>query len=364
MLSDRFRKRITAVALMLLLFLPINVKAEEIKNQGDADLEYKACVPFSFSVSSVFNQYEYVYAYLFNEDTGKAYSVGTNFINTPDAYAYLDKGTYALGYIRLGEENITEMNYVMTPATFTVTEDKQVSADNIRINVSYQKKTADAVNTSLRINEGSFRGYASISYYNNTESVYRDKTDETIKYLYHTTVRKGNSSLPMYSGTVSISNINVYDNKKIPMNVYYKPSEQKAGEEIINMYAFYSEDELSEKQLAYLTDEKNGYILKSADEMCEFTDIEEGNTQLTIDGKALDKTFIVYVDDIPYPYNGCDISHLTPDKKERAPIYFKKSSKQSIDLRKGSFSYIPEILFIVTLLVIITVVFIGKKKRK
>lgn len=364
MLLDQFRKKGIAVVLMLLLFLPLNVNAEKAENQGDVELENKVCVPISFSVSTAFNQFEYVYAYLFNQETGKVYSVGTNFMTAPDAVAYLDEGTYSLGYIRLGEENITEMNYAMAPETFTVLADKTVSSDNIRINVSYQKKTADAVNTSLRINGGSFRGYAFISYFNNTESVYRDKPDETIKYLYHSTVRKGNTSLPMMSGTASISNINVYDNQKVPMNVYYNPNEFVAGEDTIEIYAFYSEDELSEKELEFLEEEDNGYILKAADEMCEFTNIEDKKTQLTYEGRALDETFEVYVDDIPYPYSGCDISHKTPDGKEKNPTYFKKSSEQSIDLRNSEVSYIPELLFFIVLIVIGTIIILAKKKKR
>lgn len=369
-------KLLLSLILILSVLYPSNISnAEEISDntdysvpEGDGYLANKTAVPITFSVANIFSQYKTGYAYFVNTKTHEVYSTGTNFNEVPVASIYCEPGEYELGSFTFDNHlTPTEMEISMTPSTFVVGEDGSISSDHIQINVIYRKLHATEIPLATFVNDGHFKGYLSISYYDVSENAFQDNHDRQMEYLYHLSVDNGSSIDKVLSGDIYITNIYAYDENKNPLNVYYNPESFKLTEENnkVYLYAFANESELDKNTLA--TIKENGYILKPANKMCEYTKIPNGFAWV-LDGVSQDDSIKIFANDIPYPLTGCEKYTKDPSGKEIGLDYFHSNNgeeTQPIDLtdEKKSFPVIP-VALVCVIAIMVTIYIVYNKKKK
>lgn len=249
------------------------------------------------------------------------YVVELSFTDYQDVYQYkkyFPYGTYCLYYVEF-DEPVLNMSYQMDPEAFMVTENGY--SGNIWINVDYTQTIPVNVKHSLTINDGDgFRGYLNMTYYCRTDTFFsgqeKKALDQDPGNVERVRIRHVSEENPdvvtneIPAGDVCISNINVYDMDKEPLNVYYNPEfvtvergmayDNEIYEDSI--YVFRTGAELTEDQLEKIAE--SGYVLRPASEMDPYSESRNESFDLY---KGRSEIFTVLDGDIPPGEPGYDL---------------------------------------------------------
>lgn len=364
-------------------FQPTNVQALDIIYEEDCYEGGYETGPISIApaVDKIFSQFEYLMIDLYNVE--EQYIVEEVLVDYEESYKYdtvLPVGTYVLLDVYF-EDFASNKKFSMTPEQIVVTPNGvEGTTDNIVwINVNYEQYETVPVTNRVIVNDGkSFDGYVNMTYYNKTDTVFRDDNEKQVIELTHVSAaQKKYIDTKVSAGEACISNMNVYDKNKEPLNVYYQPNFFELQRNLAyedgyvkehNVYIFSDESELSKDVLEKVKNPENGYILKTSEEMRPYEELEN-ETFIIVDGKSEFET--VLDGDIPKGEPGYVANEVedVEDVVEDETIEMEEDAvveDVDTDTEKKSFikNHMTLVFGIVTAIVVVVIVVIMFKKRK
>lgn len=311
-------------------------------------------------------------------EVNKHYYVEYDFTDFTEEYKYeklMPVGTYQLAYVDFSDP-VINMTYLCDPEEFTVTEDGY--ADNIWINVDYTQTNTVNIQNEVSVNDGKgFSGYLHMTYYDKTDTEFtqqeKDDMDQDTDYVQRIQIFHVSQQNPskfenvLTAGDICISNINVYDEEKKPLNVYYNPDyftldrsmsyDNKTNKHSI--YVFKDLSELTDEQLATIKEE--GYILKEASKMDTYYDMQ--NEQFNV-YKGESPLFTVYNGDIPAGEAGNKIVAPVETQEDDSSVSAPEVTPKKPDTAKKKISTFDIVMIVVIAIGIISVSVVIKRKRK
>lgn len=311
-------------------------------------------------------------------EVNKHYYVEYDFTDFTEEYKYeklMPVGTYQLAYVEFSDP-VINMTYLCDPEEFTVTEDGY--PDNIWINVDYTQTETVNIQNEVTVNDGKgFSGFLNMTYYNKTDTEFtqqeKDDMDQDTDYVQRIQIFHVSQNNPskfenvLTAGDVCISNINVYDEEKNPLNVYYDPNyftldrsmsyDGKINKQFI--YVFKDSSELTDEQLS--TIKADGYVLKEASKMDTYFDMP--NEQFNV-YKGEFPLFTVYDGDIPAGEPGNKIVAPVEVQEEESSVAAPEVTPQKTVAAKKSISIPNIVLVIIIVIAVISVSILVKRKRK
>lgn len=350
------------------------VLEDEVKEAVEMGDYAAGMVDFRLAVHKNFYSYNYMTVGFF--EVNKHYYVEYDFTDYTQEYKYeklMPCGTYVLSYVEFSDP-VINMNFLCNPEQFTV--DENGYSDNIWINVDYTQTNTVNIQNVMSVNDGKgFEGYLHMTYYDKTDTEFNqdekydmDQDSDYVQRIQIFHVAEENPTKYtniLTAGDICISNINVYDKDKNPLNVYYDPNyftldrsmsfDNESNEQSI--YVFADKSELTDEQLN--TIEEKGFVLKKASDMDKYYEME--NEQFNV-YKGESPLFTIYNGDIPAGEPGNKIVAPVETEEEISVDEPEVKNVAPVEHKKNFFSF-DIIMFIVIVAVIGTIVFVTKKRK-
>lgn len=240
--------------------------------------------------------------------------------------AELPLGTYCLYRTTLDNDIYFNYQYSISPKEFTVSKDgiKDSEENKLVFAANKKKVVAEKNKTTFYVMSNIGNVEVQIGISGILEASYTDGTIPQRNIYLIDIGEDGIYSRDIAEGTYEVQSVQVYDEKKNPLHVYYKPQFTfGAKEKYFSLYVFSDEAPLQEEEKECLGEE--GYILKKADEMEEY---KNGcNRHIAVPKEALDA-----VDDTTYVDIESYLEKMHSENKYIEEVVFSEEEKQEMKM--------------------------------